>query len=122
MASDIELYLVKMLGGDVEVPIPDTRIEKQLARLLGQDVECPPPLSDIERLLELLYESGFSQPGDPGTAELYNGDYTVTAQNKERILYTAGKLMRHNVTIKAVQEHRVSNTSGGQTIYIGNEV
>lgn len=63
MASNIELYLSRMLGEDVETPSPFSRIELQLARLLGEDVECPAPQSRVEALLEKLNENGLSGGG-----------------------------------------------------------
>lgn len=54
--------------------------------------------------------------------ELYEGEYEVTPQFDEQTLPTKEKVMAADVTIKAIPVYRVSNTSGGITVYIANEV
>lgn len=55
--------------------------------------------------------------GDP-----YSGDYTVTPRVAEQTMPTKGKVMAEDVTVKSIPFFNVSNTSGGSTVYIGNEV
>lgn len=54
--------------------------------------------------------------------EVYKGDYAVTPKVNEQTLPTKGKLLIKDVTIKEIPVFRVSNTSGGTTVYIANEV
>lgn len=49
----------------------------------------------------------------------YTGEYVVTPKAREdQILETKGKQMAENVTVKEIPVYRVSNNSGGQTVYI----
>lgn len=52
----------------------------------------------------------------------YNGDYNIIPKVDEQVLLTKNTLMVDNMTIKAIPVHKVSNTSGGITVYIANEV
>ena len=52
----------------------------------------------------------------------YDGDYIVTPKVNQQTLPTLNKLMKDDVTIKAIPYYDVGNTSGGSTVYIGNEV
>lgn len=54
--------------------------------------------------------------------ELYAGDYTVTPKIEEQEMQTKGKVMTENIMVKSIPFFNVSNTSGGSTVYIGNEV
>lgn len=55
-------------------------------------------------------------------AEPYPGPYEVTPTVDEQILATAQKLMVDDLTVKGVPRYEVSNTAGGQTVYIAREV
>lgn len=52
----------------------------------------------------------------------YQGGYDVTPKVVEQKMETKDKVMRDDVTIKSIPFFNVSNTSGGSTVYIGNEV
>lgn len=52
----------------------------------------------------------------------YEGDYVVTPKVSEQTLPTADKLLSEDVTIKEIPYFEVSNESGGNTVFIGNEV
>lgn len=54
--------------------------------------------------------------------ELYNGDYSVTPKVSEQKMNTAGKVMLEDVTVFAIPYFDVSNTSGGSTVYIADEI
>lgn len=54
--------------------------------------------------------------------ELYDGEYAVTPRVTEQTLPTAQKLMLEDLTVRAIPRYDVSNTSGGTTIFIANEV
>lgn len=52
----------------------------------------------------------------------YEGSYDVTPKVEEQTLPTAEKFLQKDVTIKKIPYFEVSNTSGGDTVYIGKEV
>lgn len=51
-------------------------------------------------------------------ADPYTGPYEVTPTVDGEVLPTAGKLMKDDLTIKAIPVYSVSNTAGGNTFYI----
>ena len=54
--------------------------------------------------------------------DLYEGDYAVTPKVSEQTLPTKGKYLIDDITLRAVPVFRVSNSSGGTTVYIAKEV
>ena len=54
--------------------------------------------------------------------ESYEGPYDVTPKVTAQTLPTAKKLMRDDVSIRAIPYFDVSNPAGGNTIYIAKEV
>lgn len=54
--------------------------------------------------------------------EPYDGPYDVTPKVTAQTLPTAKKLMRDDVSVRAIPYFDVSNPAGGNTIYIANEV
>lgn len=61
---------------------------------------------------EVIYKSA----GDP-----YTGSYTITPKVDEQTMATRNKLMKDNVTIKAIPYYETDNNLG-TTIYIGSEL
>ena len=57
-----------------------------------------------------------------GDIEEYKGSYEVTPQVVGQTLPTANKAMRNDVKIKEIPFFKVSNNSGGNTVFIGSEV
>ncbi len=51
-------------------------------------------------------------------ADPYTGAYEVTPTVEGEVLPTAQKLMKEDLTIKAIPVYSVSNTAGGNTFYI----
>lgn len=51
--------------------------------------------------------------------EIYRGDYAVKPEFTEQKLPTKNKLLTDDVSVMAIEVQRVSNTSGGRTVYIG---
>ena len=51
--------------------------------------------------------------------DVYDGEYTLTPETTDQVLLTKEKLLKENVTIKAVQKQIVENSAGGQTVTIG---
>jgi hypothetical protein len=51
--------------------------------------------------------------------DLYTGDYTVNPDFSGKTLETKNKTMDENVIVKPIEVTRVSNPSGGTTVYIG---
>lgn len=54
--------------------------------------------------------------------EQYEGDYEVVPTVDGFTLPTRRKLMTQDLTIKEIPYYDVSNTSGGSTVYIGEEI
>ena len=54
-----------------------------------------------------------------GDLPAYTGSYNVDPKFTAQKLATNGKKMRDDVTVEAIEVQRVSNTSGGRTVYIG---
>ena len=52
----------------------------------------------------------------------YDGEYTLVPKVTEQVFETRNKVMNHNILVKAIPLYNVSNTAGGNTIYIGNGV
>ena len=52
----------------------------------------------------------------------FEGPYEVVPNVGEQIIDTDQKVMEQNLIIKPIPVHRVSNTAGGSTVYIGSEV
>lgn len=54
--------------------------------------------------------------------DYYKGDYTVTPKVEKQELATRQKFLTENVKIKEIPFFEVSNTEGGQTVFIGKEL
>lgn len=54
-----------------------------------------------------------------GSSEEYDGDYRVIPKFTETVLKTKNKIMKDNVSVSPIEVARVSNPSGGTTVYIG---
>ena len=54
-----------------------------------------------------------------GDSPAYTGTYNVDPKFTAQKLATNGKKMLDDVTVEAIEVQRVSNTSGGRTVYIG---
>lgn len=57
-----------------------------------------------------------------GDREAYDGEYEVTPKVVSQSLPTEEKYLKKDITVNAIPFFEVSNASGGNTIYIGNEV
>lgn len=51
--------------------------------------------------------------------EPYDGDYVVDPKFATQVLETENKLLLENVEVNPIEVSRVSNLSGGTTVYIG---
>lgn len=67
--------------------------------------------------------NGFKRTGTKeeaaGSSEEYYGDYRVIPKFTETVLQTKNKFMKDNVSVSPIEVARVSNPSGGTTVYIG---
>lgn len=54
--------------------------------------------------------------------ESYDGPYEITPKVEAQTMATKGKVMRSDVTVLEVPVYRVTNASGGTTVYIASEV
>lgn len=52
----------------------------------------------------------------------YKGDYVAIPTTKEQVFQTKGMVLVDNMTVKEIPFFNVSNTSGGNTVYIASEV
>ena len=52
----------------------------------------------------------------------YDGSYEVTPRVTAQTLPTARKILTEDLTVREIPRYDVSNTAGGKTIYIANEV
>ena len=64
-------------------------------------------------------EVGFGEIVPIDTLPAYTGAYDVDPKFEAQKLATNGKKMLDDVTVEAIEVQRVSNTSGGRTVYIG---
>ena len=53
---------------------------------------------------------------------LYEGEYIVTPKIEEQIIPTKDKVLAEDMTIKSIPIYRVTNQTGGTTIYIAKEI
>lgn len=56
-----------------------------------------------------------------GGYPLYKGEYEVTPTFQEQTLATADKVLKEDVTVKAIPRYDVANTAGGVTVYIATK-
>lgn len=54
--------------------------------------------------------------------EPYEGDYEVVPKVTAQTMPTKDKVLSKDITVKSIPFFNVSNTSGGETIYIGEEI
>ncbi len=52
----------------------------------------------------------------------YDGPYEVTPRVTAQTLPTARKILTDDITVREIPRYDVSNTAGGKTIFIANEV
>lgn len=60
--------------------------------------------------------------GDASQLPVYSGEFVVTPAVDAQTIPTAQKFVENDITVKAIPYFNVSNTAGGSTVYIGNEV
>lgn len=65
---------------------------------------------------------GFQRVTDYIGGEPYEGEYEITPKVNAQKMDTANKLLLEDVTVRAIPIYDVSNTSGGSTVYIANEI
>lgn len=54
-----------------------------------------------------------------GTLPVYTGEYEVDPDFERTILETKNKVLTDDLVVNPIEVSRVSNTSGGTTVYIG---
>lgn len=80
--------------------------------IIGQVIET----KEINGELSAAYTTS-TIPGEP-----YQGNYTVVPKVEQQMLLTKGKTMFDNVVVYKIPYFEVTNNSGGETIYIANEI
>lgn len=87
------------------------KVDKRIKLTLKEtDQSFRPKCGEIQKVVE--YVGG----------DLYEGDYEVTPKVTGQTMATKDKVLTEDVKIKAIPFFNVSNTSGGNTVYIANEV
>ena len=90
-----------------------------------------PNFETEQRITMTLSESDQSFKVDCGESQkvveyvggqVYEGEYTITPKIDAQTMPTKDKVLTNDVTVKAIPFFNVSNTSGGNTVYIGTEV
>lgn len=79
--------------------------------------DIPVTFEDKTELLPVKF--GEIQTVAIGGAE-YMGDYRITPKVKQQTVPTKDRLLRKDMTVEAIPFFNVSNTSGGDTVYIGD--
>ena len=74
---------------------------------------------DVELRANDSFDVELGQVMEVPTAPAYTGEYEVIPKFTEEVLKTKNKLMKDNVVVYPIEVARVSNPSGGTTIYIG---
>lgn len=64
----------------------------------------------------------FGEIQEVGQSDLYKGDYEVIPKTEQQVLNTKEKFMSKDVTVHSIPYFEVSNTAGGDTVYIGSEI
>lgn len=73
-------------------------------------------ISREEYDLEIIPAEAVNVSGDP-----YDGEYLVNPDFVGTILSTKDKVLSQNIEVKPIAISRVTNPSGGKTIYIGGK-
>ena len=91
-------------------------------QMIDIDQDCSQNIDiDILPLQEIdVEQDGININVNP--APSYEGEYEVIPKITEQTLPTAQRLLEEDVHIKEIPYFEVSNNSGGNTVYIGNEV
>lgn len=79
---------------------------------------------DGELITDNIYEGelGVFYAVTQHDTDVYTGEYVVIPKVIEQTLETQNKLMLDDVTVKEVPYYETSNTSGGLTVYIAQEI
>lgn len=81
--------------------------------IVGQVIET----KEINGELSAAYTISTGPGGEP-----YQGNYAVVPKVEQQMLSTKGKTMLDNVVVYKIPYFEVSNNSGGETVYIANEI
>ena len=84
-------------------------VDFEMINRLAVDFELDPSTMEVY----------FGEIVPTGDLPAYTGAYNIDPKFEAQKLATNGKKMRDDVTVEAIEVQRVSNTSGGKTVYIG---
>lgn len=73
---------------------------------------------EVEVIRQDEYEVGL-ETGTAVEKEHYSGKYNIEPSFSKQTLNTRDKYMENDVTVSAIQVSRVTNQTGGNTIFIG---
>lgn len=80
-------------------------------RLVEDNLHLSMDFGEVQRMQEVISPDG----------EVYDGSYDVVPKVEQQVLPTAQKIMKDDVTVRAIPVYEVSNTAGGITVYIAKE-
>ena len=84
-------------------------VDFEMINRLAVDFELDPSTMEVY----------FGEIVPTGDLPAYTGAYNIDPKFTAQKLATNGKKMLDDVTVEAIEVQRVSNTSGGRTVYIG---
>ena len=79
-------------------------------------------ISDGELKMDFFLDGDVGVSLQTAGAGLYIGPYEVNPKFEKQILATKDKLLTSDITINEITVSRVSNPSGGKTVYIGGNI
>lgn len=82
------------------------QIDKYKIKLVDSSINFAPSMWDFQTITKTV--------GEP-----YDGEYEVKPKFEVQTLPTAEKYLARDVTVDAIEVSKVSNLSGGKTVYIG---
>lgn len=86
----------------------------------SNDVELDVVFSESDQSIDADF--GEIQTVNLSSMPVYKGDYSVTPKVSGQTMQTKGMAMLEDVTIHPIPFFNVSNTSGGDTVYIAKEM
>jgi hypothetical protein len=95
----------------MRIQVKFAEISKRIPVTFGESVQhLPADMGEFQTVTEYI------------GGEKFEGEYIVTPKVEEQTIPTKDKVLIDDMTIKSIPFFNVSNTSGGSTVYIGNEV
>lgn len=95
----------------MRIQVKFAEISKRIPVTFGKSVQhLPADMGEFQTVTEYI------------GGEKFEGEYIVTPKIEEQILPTKNKVLVEDMTIKSIPIYRVTNQTGGTTIYIAKEI